>query len=322
MPPFSNSSTWTGLALEATRGTAVAPSVFVPSKSPKLIPTITEMDDDGLRGSMVKEYNQIPTVRHDVFDFTCDAYLDTIPHLIRGILGGPDVVTGAAAPYTHVLSLLNNDTNGNQPPSYTLSDYDGYQMRQITAGQFDEVDLKFAAAGLVECTVKTMGNAFVTNATVPTPSFSTVEAAPAWKTTASVNGATLGTIIDGSLKLKRGVKPINTLGQQNPYRLWAGPLVITAALNVINVDDAELNYYLNNTVVPINLSFTSPSSPGLSFAFDMATCKVKTGAQSRGSNELIETSISVIPLPNATDATAGGVSPIKFTAVNAQAAAF
>lgn len=319
---FSNSSSWTGLALEAIRGTAVAPTIFVPSKSPKITPVLTENDDDGLRGSMVKVYNQIPTVRHDTYDFTCDAYLDTLPNLIRGILGGPDAVTGVAPNFTHTFSLLNNDALGNQPPSYTLSDYDGFSLRQITAAQIDEVALKFTATGLVDCTVKALGNAFVTNAVVPAPSFSTVEAAPAWKTTAMVNGVPLGTIIDGTLTLKRGVKPIDTLGQQNPYRLWAGPLDIMATLNVINTNDAELNYYLNNTVIPINLSFTSPSSVGYSFGFDLNTCKVKTGAQSRGSNEMIETAISIQPLPNATDATAGGVSPVRFTAVNAQSAVF
>jgi hypothetical protein len=320
----ANNSTWTGMALETARGTVAAPTLFIPSKSPKITPTITEQDDDGLRGSMVKVYNQIPTVRHDAFDFSCDAYLDTLPALIRGVLGGPDVITGATPNFSHTIGLLNNDpTNGNQPPSYTFSDYDGFALRQITAGQIDEVDLKFNATGLVDVTVKAHGNAFAINGgALPTPTFSAVEAAPAWSVVAMVGGVSLGTILDGSITLKRGVKPIHTLGKQSPYRLWAGPLDIMAAMNVINVNDAELNYYLNNTVFPLSLGFSSPSTPGNSFTFDMATCKAKTGAQARGSNDLIETSISIIPLPNATDATAGGVSPVKFTAINAQALTF
>jgi hypothetical protein len=321
--PYANSNTWTGLGLETARGTVAVPTLFIPSKSPKITPTITEQDDDGLRGSMVKVYNQVPTVRHDAFDFTCLAYLDTLPALIRGILGGPDVITGTAPTVSHVMSLLNNDTaNGNQPPSYTFSDFDGYQLRQMTAGQLDEVDLKFTATGLVDVTVKAHANPFAINGTVPVPTFSVVEAAPAWTCVATVAGTSLGTVVDGGLNLKRGVKPIHTLGQQNPYRLWAGPLDIMANLTVINTNDAELNYYLNNTVVPINLSFSSPSSAGQSFSFDLATCKVKTGAQARGSNELIETALSIVPLPNTADATAGGVSPVKFTAVNARATTY
>lgn len=317
----SNSSTWTGLALETTRGTAVAPTLFVPTKGPKITPNITEVADVGLRGSMVKVYNQIPTVRHDAYDFGCLAYLDSLPALIRGVLGSPDTITGTAPTVTHVLSLLNNDLLGNQPPSYTFSDYDGAALRQITGAQVDEVTLKFTATGLVDVAAKIKGSPFVINAVVPQPTYSTVEAAPSWKTVATVNSVPLGTIVDGTLSLKRAIKPINVLGMQGPYRLWAGPLDISLSLTVIKNDDTELNYYLNNSTFPVNLLFSSSVSPG-SFAFDMATCKAKTGVQQRGGNELVETVIAIQPLPNTADATAGGVSPVKFTAINAQATTF
>lgn len=321
--PYANSSSWTGMALETVRGTpAAAPTLWVPSKTPKITPMITEVNDDGLRGSAVTVYDMIPTVRHDEYSFTCLAYVDTLPALMRALLGSADTITGTAAPYTHTMSLLNNDPlDGNQPPSYTFFDYDGYLVRILAGGQVDEVSFKFTATGLVELSVKVLALPYTTTGTVPSTTFSTVEAAPSWSCTASLNAAT-PPIVDGELDFKRGVKPIHTLGQQSPYRLWAGPLDVTGKLTVINSADTEQNLYLNNTQFPLNLTFNPPTSAADSFAFKMQTVKARTSAQERGSDGIITTALELQPLPNSTNATSGGVCPVEFVALTSQSTTY
>lgn len=323
--PYANSSSWFGLALETVPGTAeAAPDTFVPVKTPKITPQITQVTDDGLRGSMVDIYDQIPTVRHDEYTFTMLAYLDTLPALVRAALGGADAMTGSAEPYTHVISLLNNASDtGNQPPSCTLFDYDGYKLRSMAGAQIDELSFKFTATGLVEITVKALTMPYtILSGALPATAFSTVEAAPAWSCTASLNSAS-PQIVDGSLDLKRGVKAVHTLGQQGPYKLWAGPLSTAGKLTVINKDDTEQDLYIAGTAFPLSLTFAPPSATaGDSFEFAMTNCKVKASSQSRGADGMVVTDLDLQPLPNSTDAGSGGLSPIKFTALNAQATAY
>lgn len=322
--PYANTSIVVGLKLEAVRGTAeTAPDTYIPVKAPKITPTITQVNVDPFIGSMTTVVDQIATVRYDLLEFTTWAYVDTLPSLIRGLLGSPDTITGTASPYTHVFSVLNNtyDT-GNQPPSYTFFMWDGYQTRTMAGGQVDELDFKFTATGLVEVTVKVMTFPNVATSTALTPTFTTVEPAPAWSVATSLNAVTTTPIVDGSITLKRGVKPVFTLGQVAPFVLYAQGLDITAALTVINAADVELGLYLNGTAFPLSLTFSPPTSAGLSFAFAMDRVKVKDAHQEPGSDGFITTVMNLLPLPNATDATAGGQSAIKFTALTARATTY
>lgn len=322
--PYANSSSWTAMAIETVRGTpAAAPTYWIPVKTPKITPTITEVNDDGLRGSAVAVYDQIPTVRHDEYTFTCAAYVDTLPALMRALLGSTDTITGTTPTFTHTISLLNNDpTDGNQPPSYTFFDYDGYTLRTLPGGQIDEVSFKFTATGLVEVTVKVFAMPYTAGGAVPATAFTAVEAAPAWSCTTSLNSVSTTPIVDGSLSFKRNVKPIHILGQQAPFRLWAGELDSSGQLTVINQNDAEQSLYLNGTAFPLALTFNPPTSTGDSFKFTMSHVKAKAASQDRGSDGLIVTVLDLLPLPNATDAGSGGVAPVQFVAVTSQATTY
>ena len=315
---YANSSSWRGMAIETTYGTPVAAPVYwVPVKSPKISAMITEVDDDALRGSMVKNYMQIPTVRHDEYTFTTYVYYDTLPALIRSILGGTDVITGSADPYTHTLSLLNNSlATANQPPSYTFFDFDGKTCRQLPAGQVDELSIKFTATGLVELTVKVLSFPFTTIA-APSSAFTAVTAAPSWDCTPTINSVVNVRVVDGEISLKRSSKPLHVLGQQAPYKIQVGPLEIDGKMTFLNTDDSELGWYTADSTVPVNLVFTPPQSTTHTWTIDMNACKAKNAVQERGADGVIVTSFDLVPLPNTTDANSGGVSPIKSTHLTA-----
>lgn len=320
--PYSNNSSVVGMAPETVRGTAAAlPLLWIPTKSPKIQPTITQVVNDSLMGSMVTAVDQIITARHDEYSFTCLAFVDTLPALMRGLLGGTDTVTGGAAPYTHAISLLNNDVvNGNQPPSYTFFDWDGYILRTMAGGQIDEVSLKFTATGLVEITVKVLTMPYVAAGGAPTSAFTTVAAAPSWSCATLFNAVSNTPIVEGTLSFKRGVKAVHTLGTVAPYRLYAGPLDVSgSSLTVINQSDIEQNLALAGTAFPLSLTFTPPANPTLSFKFAMSTVKASQTHQERGGDGMVITQLDLLPLPNVTDAASGGVSPVKFTGMTAQA---
>lgn len=323
-PVYANSSSWMSMAIESDIGSvASVPTWWIPVQTPKITPSITEVIDEGFRGSMVKNYMQIPTVRHDEYTFTTYAYISTMPALFRSLLGSPDGITGTAAPYTHTIGLLNNDpTNANQPPSYTFFDYDGFRVRQLPAGQVDEIGIKFTATGLVELTVKVMAFPFTVRGSIPTPNFDTIQATAAWAGTPTIDNTVNTRLVDGELSLKRGVKPVHVLGQQGPYRLQVGPLEISGSLTVINTDDTELDYYLLDQLFPVSLLFQPYQNPTDTWTLQMSTCKSANASQERGEDELIVTSFDLMPLPNLTDAVAGGLSPFKFIGNSPQATSY
>jgi Phage tail tube protein len=319
--PYANSSAQLGMAIEPTRGTpAVAPVYWIPVKAPKIQPQLTVVPNDSIIGSMVTVIDQIITARHDELTFTCFAYVDTLAALVRGLLGGVDTIVGTASPYAHTISLLNNDAlNGNQPPSYTFFVADGMGLRTLAAGQVDELVFKYTATGLVEVTVKVLAMPYVFNSSVPASAFTTVAAAPSWSCVASLNSVTTMPIVDGTLSFKRGVKFPTALGSIAPYRLFAGPLDCSGSnLTVINAADVEQNLILAGTAFPLSLTFSPPTSPGLSFKFQMSTVKGSQTHQEQGGDGFVITQMDLLPLPNSTDSGSGGLSPVKATFLTAQ----
>ena len=141
-----------GIAKEATKGTAVAPTDFIAVAQSKIKPVdvIDPLYDEGMRGSLVKNYNYIPGRTRSTFDFGGAAFADTIGYPIAGLLGSV-ATTGASAPFTHTISLKNASTTGAdaQPISYTLTDFYAAENRQYPACQFSDFSLKFSADGML-----------------------------------------------------------------------------------------------------------------------------------------------------------------------------
>jgi len=149
-----------GIAKEATKGTPVAPTDYIPVMAGSLKPVniIDPLFDEGLRGSIVKNYNYIPGRTRSTFDYSGAAFADTIGYPIAGVLG-TDITTGGSAPYTHEIALLNQSTVGSdaQPISYTLTDFSAVDVRSYSGIQFSDFSLKFNADGLLEYDAKATG---------------------------------------------------------------------------------------------------------------------------------------------------------------------
>ena len=85
-----------GIALEATRGTAVAPQVWVPVKAPKYKPNLTLIPDETLQGSMVQTYDLVTGIRYDGHGWTAPPYMDSFPYLLAAEFGSRDTRITAA----------------------------------------------------------------------------------------------------------------------------------------------------------------------------------------------------------------------------------
>ena len=312
-----------GIAKEATKGTAVAPTDFIPVSKDSLKPqdNIDALYDTGLRGSNVLNYNYIPGRKNSTVDFGGAVFADTIGYGIAGLLGAC-ATTGASAPFTHTISLLNSLTSGvdTQPISYTLTDFYAVDVREYPGCQFSDFSLKFNADGLLEYDTKTMGFSSSTVAD-PSPTFSTVLPTPVWQGTVSIAGSPVSTAMSGNIDMKRPVTPIYGIAQtQDPYQVFLGPLEVTGKITFIMETDAELTNFLTNVQPAIVLNWAYGAAAAAVQIQATLTKGAYTAAVIERGQDFVSVTIDINAQANTTDdGASGGFAPIKWVLQNAKA---
>lgn len=312
-----------GIAKETTKGTAVAPTAFIPVNIGKVKPVdvIDPLYDEGLRGSMVKNYNYIQGRTRSTFDFGGAVFPDTFGWALGGIMGSV-ATTGSSAPYTHVVSLKNASATGAdaQPTAFTLTDFYAANVRSYPGCQIHDLTLNFSADGLMEFDAKATGWASETVST-PSPSFTTVLPTPSWQGTVSIAGVAVAYAVDGSLSLTRSVEPIYGISDtQDPYQIFVGALETSGTFSFVMETDAELTRYLTNTQPAIVLDWTNGSGSTETQISATITKGAYVAASIDRGKDHVEISVDVTGLANVTDAgSTGGYAPIKWTLKNAVA---
>jgi hypothetical protein len=312
-----------GIAKEATKGTIVAPTDFIPVAKDSLKPQdiVDPLYDTGLRGSNVLNYNYIPGRTRSTVDFGGAVFADTIGYGIAGLLGAV-ATTGSTAPFTHTISLLNSLTSGAdaQPISYTLTDFYAVDVRSYPGCQFSDFSLKFNADGMLEYDTKTTGFASSTVAD-PTPAFSTVLPTPVWRGTVSIGGSAVSSAMSGNIDMARPVTPVYGISAtQDPYQVFLGPLEVTGKITFLMETDAELTRFLTNTQPAIVLNWAYGTGAAAVQIQATITKGAYTAAMIERGEDFVQVSIDLNGQSNTTDAGAsGGFSPIKWVLQNAKA---
>jgi len=309
-----------GIAKETTKGTAVStPVAYIPVIASTVKPQdiYTPLFDEGLRGSLVKNYNYLQGRIHTQFDFGGAVFADTVIYPLVGVLG-EDVVSGSA-PYVHTMALKNTTATASdaQPSAYTILDYYGANVRTYAGQQFHDFTLKWSADGLLEYDAKSTGWQSATVAT-PTPSFSTVLPSVVWTGTVSVGGTTISTNTMGNIDLKRPVTPVYGISNvQTPYQVFLGALEVTGKATFLMENDTQLTNYLSNTQPALVFNWTTGTGASQTSIQATMTKGAYTLAVIERSKDFVEVLVDFNAQGNLTDAGAVGYSPIKWVVKNA-----
>jgi len=310
-----------GIAKETTKGTPVTtPVAYIPVIANTLKPQdiYTPLYDEGLRGSLVKNYNYLQGRIHSTYDFGGAVFADTIIYPLTGLLG-EDVVSGSA-PYIHTIALKNSATAAAdaQPAAYTLLDFYSANVRSWTGNQFHDFSLKFNADGLLEYDAKATGWQSATVAT-PTPSFTTVLPSVVWTGTVSVAGSTISNSTQGSIDMKRPVTPIYGIANvQTPYQVFVGALEVTGKITFLMENDTQLTNYLTNTQPALVFNWTTGTGATQTSIQATMTKGAYTLAVIERSKDFVEVMVDINAQGNTTDVGASaGYSPIKWVVKNA-----
>jgi hypothetical protein len=310
-----------GIAVEATKGTAVAPTHFIPVMQTSLKPVdiVDPLYDTGLRGSMVNNYNYLQGRTRSTFDFGGSVFADTIGFPITGIMGSIATV-GASAPYTHTVSLLNASAVGadSQPVSYTLTDFYAADVRSYPGIQIHDFSLKFNADGMLEYDAKGTGFASEVVST-PTPSFSTLLPTQVWRGTVSIGGSAVSNTVSGNIDLTRAVTPIYGISStQDPYQIFTGALEATGKFTFVMENDSQLLNFLNNSQPAIVLNWNyGTGAAEVQLQATITKGAYTTAVIDRGS-DFVQVMVDINAMANTTDAgSTAGFAPIKWVLKNA-----
>ena len=305
-----------GIAKETTKNTWAAPTDFLPLTKFDPVDKTMWLKDDGMRGSMVKDYNLIAGPVWSEIACSGPLFPDTFGYPVMSLLGDV-VVTGGSAPYSHA-GALKNSTDG-QPVSDSIFDFDSVDSRGYTGLQWYDLTIKWDGEKLLtwDGTCKAYQS---TTQSKPAASYTTITPYPGWLSLITLNSLSVVTLISGEVKIKRAGGPIHTAdGTQAPYQMFVGDMDVTGKLVVVADTNTQLVNYLAGTKIPIDINFTQGVSAALTQAkFHMSNCNLNEVKATRG-KEYTEYEIDFTALANSTDVGASaGLSPIKVTLQNAK----
>lgn len=318
----NTSRSYLGVAKESTKGTAVAPTDFIPVLASKLKPVdkIGELYNQGLYGSLVKNLGYIQGRAYTEFDFGGAVFADTFGYILGGLLG--DVTTtGLTAPYTHAISLKNATGIGSdaQPTAFTFTDFYAANTRYFAGTQISECSLKFTADGLLDYDAKGMGFPSTTTS-APTPSFSTVLPTPVWVAQVTIGGSTVANAVDGNIDMARAGTPIFGLANtKSPYAVFLGDLEVKGKIRFVMENDTQLTNFLSNTQPAITINWSQGAGATATQIQFTVTKGAYVAAMVDRSKDFVEVEIDLNAQGNTTDVGAtAGYSPIKWVLQNAK----
>lgn len=319
---FPSAKQFIGVKKETTQGTAVPPlAATVPVNGFDPEDVFVQLMDEALRGDMAKTGGVIQGSGHSEWTIPeSPAFYDMLPYFLANILG--DVATTGAGPFTHVISLLNS--GGAQPGTITIFDWQGTptnQGRQWPGIVCTELTIKGnPESEFITWSAKGLGWLSAITAAAPTAAPSTDAPMAAWRVAISIATVANLHIGEWEVTITREASAEHTSGNtQQPYLIQRGNVEVTGSVTVMKPsDEAELNYYLNNTQP--ELSITADNG-GATIAQRAITLHMQKAAFGKGviqrDDEAVGYKLDFTAVATTTDAGAsGGRSPIKATVIN------
>lgn len=244
--------------------------------------------------------------------------------LERAHANGATVTIGPGLPFVHNLAVLNS---GNfQPPSLSLTDYNGDATKGIPGCLVVSLVLKWTATGLLTYDVKVTGFQSATQ-TKPSQAFSAERAKQGYLSAITLGGVGTSTLNDGELTIARQVDVIPTAnGTQTPYAIWGNTVSVKGKANLVYESALFASEYAKLTgSTPTSLVFdwlTGATTTTREIKAQLSNVLYSSVKPTRGKSYL-EVPIEFDGKGNVTDVGAsGGFSPVLFTLKNARNQAY
>lgn len=334
MPPtpttYPSAKKFVNYAKETDQGTAVTSAMTtMPLNTFDWKQEPVWLDDQALRGSMVKTYNKVQGVKKSSFNGAGPVFLDRLPHLLLNLMGELASTGPVSSIYTHLATLLNSGTA--QPPSGTFAFYTGVTAtsgaRMIPGACLSELTLKGnPASTFLECSYKGLGwgvQPFPTAAPVNSPG--TEVPAAAWRAELAFGGT-----LPGAKNVTVGAWEVTTTRElsaeftsqnsQNPLIIQRGAITTKGKFTVLKPPDETFYTYFDTNAQPqfqLNISNGLAGANARTLTIDILAAAVDM-ADMTYNEEAIGYECTFEAIANTTNVGAsGGYGTVAYTVTNA-----
>lgn len=237
------------------------------------------------------------------------------------------VVKPVTTPYTEAFAVLNSGTA--QPGSLTITDWQGptatTAARAYPGCCLSELTIKGnSESSTMMVDAKGMGWPSVPAAAPPTPILTNSLPQAAWQAQLSlagtVGGATVKTIVDFEISIKRVIEVIYTAGNtSNPYFIQRGRVSAQGKYTIVAADESSLTYLNSNTQPQTQIIISNGLSGAnlLSMQVDVLNAAYSTSKINRG-KAAVGYDVTWDAIANTTNTGAsGGFGPVVIATSNA-----
>lgn len=258
-----------GLAIEATRGTAVAPAFWIPWATMSFKDTVEEAREEQGQGIIADSDSKYVVQKFGEGEVEAQIYDKALGVVLTGVLGASPS-TGGSDPYTHTYTL----SNGNQHKSLSLYWKDPDRSDLYRLGMVDSFQIAVEPNGLVEYTLgfKSKTAQEFTSQTANYTSLGNkflhqhVQVRFA-ANVGSLSAATPISLKNLELNINKNADFDSVIGTVEPEDILNQALSVEGSLELNLEDDTYRDYMLSGTYRAMEIKFLRSSSSTLTFQF-------------------------------------------------------
>lgn len=258
-----------GIAVEATRGTAVNPVFWVPWASMSFKDTIEEVREEQGQGYIADSDSKYVVNKFGEGEVEAQIYDKALGAVLTGVLGASPSTAGSN-PYTHTYTL----SNGNQHKSVSLYWKDPDRSDMYPLGMIDNLEISVEPNGLIEYTAGFKSKT-ARDWTSQTPNYTSLGNKFLHQHVQVRLAAVVGDLAAATpISLKKLELNINknadfdsVIGTVEPEDILNQQLSIEGSLELNLEDDTYRNYMLDGTYRAMEIKFLRSSSSTLTLQF-------------------------------------------------------
>lgn len=256
-----------GVALESSRGTAVAPAFWIPFVTLSFSDKIESAIEEQGMGNIADSDSFYVTMRKGEGEVEAQLYDQAIPYILSSLLGAVPVTTGSN-PYTHTFTLSST----NQAKSLSLFWKDPDRSYIFPLAVVDSFKMTVEPNGIVNYTIgfKSKG---ADDYTTQTPSYTTMGSKflhqhlifKLASSTAGLSAATAISLKSLELNINRNVIFDEVMGTAEPEDILSQAISVEGSVSLNLEDDTYRNYMLANTYRAMEIKLNPAGSTTSSF---------------------------------------------------------
>lgn len=265
MSKFAGRRGTLGIAVETTRGTAVAPTFWVPWSTMSFRDTVEEAREEQAFGVLADSDSKFVTMRMGEGEVESQLYDKALGAILSGTLGASPTTSGSN-PYTHAYTL----SNSNQPKTVSLYWEDPDRNVIYPLGTVDSFQISVETSGIVNYTVgfKSKVERDFANQTANFTSLGNkfLHQHLQLRLADTVGGLSVATAISLKsleLTINKNTTFDSVMGTIEPEDILAQQLTVEGSIELNLEDDTYKDYMLNGTYRAMEIYLYRSSSSSL-----------------------------------------------------------